>query len=622
MDNLIFLMVLYPFLGFFISLFFPENNEKVISRFSFFIMFSSNIQVLLFLIAWALGGFKNIEQNFLTVYQTEHHTFILSFLFTKTTAVFMLIGTFLVYLVTVYSRYYLHKEKGFKRFFSALLFFYFGYSLVTLSGNLFTLFAGWEALGISSFFLIAFYRNRYLPVRNAVKVFSVYRLGDVGILLALWMNHHLWERDIAFSDYYNLQEIQKVIHHHPLESLFVASMILLAAAAKSAQLPFSSWLPRAMEGPTPSSAIFYGSLSVNLGVLLLMKTYLFWSSIYLFKWIILLLGFFTSLLAASMVQVQCSIKSQIAYASITQIGIIFIEMALGFENLALLHFAGNAFLRTYQLLISPSVVSYLIREQFYYFPLRQFPLEGILSNKLLNTLYVLSLKEWNLANFLFQIYWLPLKKLGNSFKFLNVIHLLLLGLLLIVLPALVYSKAFILSNQLSYALAVVYALIALVFVLRSFVERHKARISWVYLVVGNILVSLSPPFISNFNFDYFLLYNSGIIVCGIAGYWVLDSLRHKEHGLDLEQFNGHAYEHPYLSMAFFVVGLGVFGFPITPTFIGIDLNLSLLAHNQYLLVALLILCYLVTGLSVIRLYSRVFLGPHIKTYHEQAYHSS
>jgi len=240
-----------------------------------------------------------------------------------------------------------------------------GYNTVIFAGNLQTLFIDWEILGISSFLLIAFYRDRYLPVKNAVKVFSIYRIGDVGIILAMWLSHHLWHENITFLELSKYEQVHHQLQSQSLVGMVISIVILLSAAVKSALLPFSSWLPRAMEGPTPSSAIFYSSLSVHLGVFILLRTFPFWEHQLSVRLLIGLLGLFTSILTTGIARVQSSVKSQIAYASIAQIGLIFIEVAAGFENLALCHFAGNAFLRTYQLLVSPSVVSYLIREQFY-----------------------------------------------------------------------------------------------------------------------------------------------------------------------------------------------------------------------------------------------------------------
>jgi NADH:ubiquinone oxidoreductase subunit 5 (subunit L)/multisubunit Na+/H+ antiporter MnhA subunit len=116
-----------------------------------------------------------------------------------------------------------------------------------------------------------------------------------------------------------------------------------------------------MEGPTPSSAIFYGSLSIHFGVFLLLRTMPFWEQQPVARFMIGGVGVITAILGYLIAKAQPSIKTQIAYASVSQIGIMFVEVALGLQTLALIHFVGNAFLRTYQLLVSPSVVSYMIR---------------------------------------------------------------------------------------------------------------------------------------------------------------------------------------------------------------------------------------------------------------------
>src|SRR5690606_21226261 len=356
-----------PLLGFLLSLIIPRNKELVISRLAFGTIGINLLAILIFTGYWLTEGLPTLNLRDFSVFKTHGYEFFVDFCFDKITAVYLLVGSILSFLVTLYSRYYMHREEGYKRFFNTLLFFYLGYNLVIIAGNFETMFIGREMLGISSFLLIAFYRDRYLPVKNAVKVFSIYRVADVGFLLTMWMSHHLWHENITFVKLSDAAFVNEHLTSHSAIGVFISLMILISAAAKSAQLPFSSWLPRAMEGPTPSSAIFYGSLSVHIGVFLLLRTFPFWEHQFSIRILIGVLGLVTSLVATGIARVQSTVKSQIAYSSIAQIGLIFIEVAAGFENLALFHFAGNAFLRTYQLLVSPSVVSYLIREQFYHF---------------------------------------------------------------------------------------------------------------------------------------------------------------------------------------------------------------------------------------------------------------
>jgi NADH:ubiquinone oxidoreductase subunit 5 (subunit L)/multisubunit Na+/H+ antiporter MnhA subunit len=186
-----------------------------------------------------------------------------------------------------------------------------------------------------------------------MKVLSYYRLGDVALIGAFWFSHHLFNASIHFKTLGNTPLIYDATHHHPIQGMFIALLFVLAASVKSAQFPFTSWLPRAMEGPTTSSAIFYGSLSVHLGVFLLIRTFPIWASIVEVRVLIFSIGLLTALIASRIALVQPTAKTQLAYSSATQIGLMFMEIALGWHVLALVHFAANAFLRTYQLLISP-----------------------------------------------------------------------------------------------------------------------------------------------------------------------------------------------------------------------------------------------------------------------------
>ena len=571
---------------------------------------------------WLINGHQTLNQKDIILFQTTDYEFFIDLFFDKITATYLLVGAFLTFLVTLYSRYYLHREHGYKRFFNTILFFYLGYNLAIFSGNLETLFIGWEILGISSFLLIAFYRDRYLPVKNAVKVFSIYRIGDVGLLLAMWMSHHLWHENITFMKLMNFELVHEHLADHTLIGAFISLMILISAAAKSAQIPFSSWLPRAMEGPTPSSAIFYGSLSVHLGVFLLLRTYTFWEHQISIRILISALGLFTALMATSTARVQSSVKSQIAYASIAQIGLIFIEAAAGFEKLALFHFAGNAFLRTYQLLVSPSVVSYLIREQFYNFVPRQHSFEDSLPKKFEYTLYMLSLKEWNLDSLMYRYLWNPLKWTGNKLNFLSLSRVLWFFIPIYILGWIsLYFEDYIPAN-IHQALPILFSLLGLIMILKSFTERKRARMSWVLVIMNHFWVALAISFNEHFTYSHTLLYLSGIIVAGVMGYVCLSRLKTLEGSIDLGQFHGHSHKHPRIAFLFLICCLGVSGFPITPTFIGEDLIFTHIHENQILLASFTSLSFIIDGLAIIRIYARIFLGPHAKSIYEMAYRSS
>lgn len=615
--------VLVPLLGFVFSIMVPERKEMLLSRVAIFTAGWQFFSILFFVVYWIFWQLPDLNINEVSLFQNKEYNFFIDFYFDKTTAVYLLTGSFVTFLITRYSRYYMHLESGYKRFFNTILFFYLGYNWTVLSGNFETLFIGWEILGISSFLLIAFYRERYLPVRNAVKVFSIYRIGDVGILLAMWASHHLWHENITFAKLNNSELVHHQLQDHSGIGIFIAICILIAAAAKSAQIPFSSWLPRAMEGPTPSSAIFYGSLSVHFGVFLLIRTYPFWEEQIIVRVLIALVGFVTAVIAFQIARVQSTIKSQIAYASITQIGIMFIEIAMGWEILVLIHFAGNAFLRTFQLLVSPSVVSYMIRDQFYHHkPKRRFKL-NLLPAKLRNTLYILSVKEWNLNTIMYKYVFNPIKKVGSAFDFLSPKNVLVIILPFYALGIIVYQFRSSLSNSLIGIFPELFAFIGMLLVMKAFSERKHPRLSWTLVFLNHFWVALAVSFNEHYDISENIIYLSGITIAGIGGFICLQYLKSKESNFSyLDQYNGHVREYPVLSFCFLLSALALMGFPITPSFIGEDLIFSHIHEDQFLLGLFNSISFVLGGIALIRIYARLFLGPHIKTDHATPLKSS
>lgn len=622
MEQFINLFILLPFVGFALSLIIPRQNENVLSWVSFTTVGAQLFSSLIFVVIWIIKGAPVINLKEFSIFKADGYDFYIDFYFDRITLTYLLIGALLTFIVTIYSRYYLHREEGYKRFFNINMFFYLGYNIVIFSGNLETLFIGWEILGISSFLLIAFYRDRYLPVKNAVKVFSIYRIGDVGLILAMWLSHHFWHENISFFKLNNYELVHDHLASHSTTGLIISLLIFISAAAKSAQLPFSSWLPRAMEGPTPSSAIFYGSLSVHIGAFILMRTYPFWEHQISFRIFVIVLGLLTAVVATFTARVQSSIKSQVAYSSIAQIGLIFIEIALGLESVALIHVAGNAFLRTYQLLVSPSVVSYKIREQFYNYVPRHKTIEDSWPKRLEYSLYVLSLKEWNLDSFMYKYMWIPLKKLGGRWSFLTFKNVYIMFAVTYVFGLfLAFNPSFI-SEKWRYYLPLIYGFLGLLMVIKAFTERNSVRLSWSLIITNHLGIALAISFNEHFDVSHHIWYLSGVIVSGIVGYICIQRLRNLEEWVSLDKFYGHSYEHPKIALIFLIACLGVAGFPITPTFIGEDLIFSHIHEDQVLLAFFIAMSLIINGLAAIRIYARIFLGPHVKTYHEVAKRSS
>jgi len=617
------LFFLLPFVGFLISLPLPERNERALSRLAVYTLGLHLISLLTFFLFWASEGFVTFNLKELSLFKSEGFEFVIDFYFDAITAVFLSVGAILTYLIIRYSKYYLHLEAGYKRFFNTILLFFSGYNLTVLSGNFETLFIGWEILGLSSFMLIAFYRERYLPVRNAVKVFSVYRLGDVGILMAMWASHHLWHENITFAKLANAELVHDHLAGHTGMGVFIAVCLVVAAMVKSAQFPFSFWLPRAMEGPTPSSAIFYGSLSVHFGVFLLLRTFPFWAEQISVRWMIGAVGAVTALVGMSIARIQSTIKTQIAYASIGQLGIMFIEIALGLQTLALIHFAGNAFLRTYQLLISPSVVAYMIRDKLYRFEPRKTHMETAMPGRLSATVYVLAMREWYMEWLMTQYFFRPIKRIGQWLDFVKPRNMFLVfGSLYGVGLWLFFSRANVPFGLREY-LPELFSFFGLMLTMKAFSERKFPRLAWLAVLFNQFWVALAISFNEHFDFGHVLMFLSGSVPAGILGYVVLERLRKKEPlHFGLQSYYGHVYEHRFAAVVFLFAALCLMGFPLSFSFIGEDLIFSHIHENQYLLAFLNASSYVIGGIALMRVYARLFLGPHCKSYHEVGLPSS
>ncbi len=612
--TLIELFVLIPLLGFLACLFIPKKREKLIARTAFFSILANFLLFIYFCIDWGRQGFVDIAEHGITIYESANYTFTLQFFFDLTGAVFFAMTCITTLLVMRFSTFYMHRDRGFKRFFATILLFFSGLSLIVFAGNFETLFIGWEFIGITSFLLIAFYRDRYLPVKNALKVFSLYRIADACLLLVLWYAHHVFEHNINFSD------LTQLVGEYGNDLTVLGLLLLVVALVKSAQFPFSYWLPRAMEGPTTSSAIFYGALSVHMGLFVLLRTFPLWEGSVTVRGSVFFFGLLTALICTSIARVQSSIKTQIAYASVTQIGIMFMELALGLHWLVLIHFASNALLRTYQLLISPSILSYLIHEQFYHFVLPPQKIGQNFLGRLRSSLYILAIKEWNMDRLMSDYLWKPLKVVGQLTSFLSIPLLYTLFCIFFAASAYVVAAIETPSSTLTL-LGDAAAGMSILMYLRAFSVQGKMKVAWNLILLGHLYIITFLFLASPENLAPLLMYAVGIGIAFVLGYGVLHYLQIKEKD-SFANFYGHIYEYPRLGNFFFIISLCFMAFPITPSFLGQDILLSAIHGEHMLQIVLFGIAYVISGIAIVRLFAKVFFGPHLKTYHEVAYKSS
>lgn len=615
------LYVFVPVFGFIISLFFNRTQENAITNVALGTVGLHLLLVLYGVFTWLAGDMATQNLKYWQLFEHDGFRFILDFYFDYLTAVFATVGAIITFLVVLFSKFYMHRDEGFKRYFNSLLLFYIGFNFAIFAGNFETLFIGWEIFGFTSFLLIGFYRDRYLPVKNAFKVLSVYRLGDVSLILAMWMAHHVFHTNITFIELAQANWLE--LFHISVNSgslLFIVLMILIAVAVKSAQLPFSSWLPRAMEGPTTSSAIFYGALSAHLGVFLLLRTSALWQAVPYFDFAIIALGVLTAALSSITAKVQSTIKTQIAYGAIAQMGLMLIEIGLGWHTLAVAHFAGHAFLRAYQLLVSPSTLGYMIHNQFFEYEAKSITKHT--PSRLRSTLYILSLKEWNLDTYQLKYLWQPFKWLGKQMLWLESLPSQLFLVAMIVLGVMIELAYVFVPSDIRQYMPVIYAALSLLCILAALASRGNPMRAWWKIVMSQFLIVIGVSLNVHVESAHVWIYLTTTISAAVLGMFCLHNTYHIDKDINLNQYHGYVQERPDLAIIFLICCMALVGFPFTPTFIAIDLMFTQIHDHQYALVALTAIGFIFLELAALRIYARVYLGQHKKNTHPIAYRSS
>jgi NAD(P)H-quinone oxidoreductase subunit 5 len=279
----------------------------------------------------------------------------IEFLVDRLSLAFAALSSAIAGVVSAFSNRYLHREPGYNRYFVLLAMFVTGMLFVALAGNVEVLFIGWELVGLSSALLVAFFHERPAPLGNALRVLSVYRVSDAAMLSAAVLLRHVAGTD-SLSLLFGGGRPLSTAALSGSSAMTIALLLIVAVACKSALLPFSGWLPRAMEGPTPSSAVYYGSLSIHAGCFLLLRAGPLIEHVPAARLLAGTLGAATAIFAAIATRVQSDVKSSLAYAALTQVGLIVVEIALGWYTIAFVHLAGHACFRLLQFLSAPNVL--------------------------------------------------------------------------------------------------------------------------------------------------------------------------------------------------------------------------------------------------------------------------
>ena len=354
------LVPFFPLIGFLIiglgRKFLPKTLTGIIG---------SGVVFLSFLVSlWIFFSVKNGNSytadyfNFITV-----DNFIISFSLQidALSSLFLLIITGVGFLIHVYSASYMHHEskEHFARYFSYLNLFVFSMLLLVMGSNFVILFIGWEGVGLCSYLLIGYWFKNTEYNYAARKAFIMNRIGDLAFLIAIfWIIAKLGS--VNFSDVFAAESLSKL---STTDVTVITLLLFVGATGKSAQIPLYTWLPDAMAGPTPVSALIHAATMVTAGIYMIARSNVLYSMAPVTQNIVAIIGLTTAILAATIALKQNDIKKILAYSTVSQLGYMFLALGMGAYSAAVFHVMTHAFFKALLFLGSGSVIHALSGEQ-------------------------------------------------------------------------------------------------------------------------------------------------------------------------------------------------------------------------------------------------------------------
>ena len=287
------------------------------------------------------------------------------FLLDPLSAVMLLVVTGVGFVIHVYSIGYMRAEDGYYRFFAYMNLFLFSMLILVLAGNFLLLFVGWEGVGLCSYLLIGYYFDRDSATDAGKKAFVVNRIGDVGFILGIFMVF-LTFGSLNFDEVF--RQIAQEGLRFPVEAgmgtlTAISLLLFVGATGKSAQIPLYVWLPDAMEGPTPVSALIHAATMVTAGVYMVVRCSPLFSRAPLALTTVMVVGILTTFMAATIGLVQNDIKRVLAYSTVSQLGYMFVAAGVGAFSAGIFHLMTHAFFKALLFLGAGSVIHALGGEQ-------------------------------------------------------------------------------------------------------------------------------------------------------------------------------------------------------------------------------------------------------------------
>jgi len=304
-----------------------------------------------------------IPYHLYTWIQSGNFVSEVSFLLDPLSMVMILVVTGVGFLIHIYSLGYMAGQSGYYRYFAYLNLFIFMMSVLVLADNYLLMFVGWEGVGLCSYLLIGYYFEKQSAGDAAKKAFILNRIGDVGFLIGVFLIFRTFESVQYLTVFQAVSEQFAVIGTEFGVLGAITLLLFIGAAGKSAQVPLYVWLPDAMEGPTPVSALIHAATMVTAGVYMIARSAPLYSRAPETLFIIAVVGISTALLAALIATVQRDIKKVLAYSTISQLGYMFLAIGVGAFGAGVFHLLTHAFFKALLFLGSGSVILALHHEQ-------------------------------------------------------------------------------------------------------------------------------------------------------------------------------------------------------------------------------------------------------------------
>jgi NADH-quinone oxidoreductase subunit L len=282
-----------------------------------------------------------------------------SFLVDQLSSIMLLIITGVGFLIHVYSTSYMHDDAGFGKFFSYLNLFVFFMLLLVLGSNYVIMFIGWEGVGLCSYLLIGFWFTNPSYADAAKKAFVMNRIGDLGFLLGVFVIFHTFG-SISFDEVFNKAAL---MHSGDGAIVLITILLFIGATGKSAQIPLFTWLPDAMAGPTPVSALIHAATMVTAGIYMIARSNILFTLSPITMHIIAVIGLTTAVFAALIALTQTDIKKVLAYSTVSQLGYMFLGLGVGAYTGAFFHVLTHAFFKALLFLGAGSVIHAVSGEQ-------------------------------------------------------------------------------------------------------------------------------------------------------------------------------------------------------------------------------------------------------------------